>query len=190
MSFLQEWNLGPLVAPQHRRPPPQPSSRAPGLPRHEALVRRPPRPPRSLKQLDVRYVHHRHLLSRDHEGFGCPDLPRRRAGPRPSHPRWSRGAGRGSSKSEGDSERKWASAGGGAEIVKEGKWGGGLHQSQSLRRSGAVDQGGRKVSHAARWTKWADVAALRTPEVRQPWPRDQGRAFRAAFWPSSGALSQ
>jgi len=59
--------------------------------------------------------------------------------------------------------------------VNEGKWGGGLHQSQSVRRSVAADWGGRKVSRAARWRKWAAVAALGTPDVRQPWPRAGAR---------------
>jgi len=175
MSFLREWNLRPLVAPQHRRPPPQPSSRPPGLPRHEALARPPQRPPRSSKQRDVGYVRHGHPLSRDPEGLGWQDLPRRRAGPRPPHPWWSRGARRGKSKREGGSGRKWASAGVGAVIVNEGKWGGGLHQSQSVRRSAAAARGGRKVSRAARWRKWAYVAALGTPDVRQPWPRAEAR---------------
>jgi len=59
--------------------------------------------------------------------------------------------------------------------MNEGKWGGGLHQSHSVRRSAAADRGGRKVSRAARWSKWAAVAALSTPDVRQPWPRARAR---------------
>ena len=59
--------------------------------------------------------------------------------------------------------------------MNEGRWGGGLNQIQSVRRSAAADRGGRKVSRAERKRKWAGVAALGTLDVRQPWLRAGAR---------------